>query len=42
MFKNKRAMICFIKYIFIVYNLQIKAFINNNILTLKKMILNMS
>ena len=41
-FKNKRAVIYFIKYMFIVNNLWAKAFIDNDILMLKKMILNMN
>ena len=40
MFKNKKTVIYFIKYIFIINNLQVKAFINNNIFMLKNMILN--
>ena len=42
MFKNKKAVACFIKYVFIINNLQMKAFINNNILMLKKIILNIN
>ena len=41
-FKSKKTVTCFIKYMFIVNSLQAKAFISNDILTLKKMILNMN